>query len=332
MITFFGMSQWNKSYLKSKFPKAIFFNSKLTTSNISKIKNTEVLVVFVFSRLTKSILEKLPKLKFISTMSTGYDHIDLDYCNKKGIIVSNVPFYGENTVAEHAFALMINLSKKIHLAYDKIRKGDFSLEGIRGFDLKDKTLGLVGGGHIGMHMARFAKPFGMKILVYDVCKNTELQEAIGFKYSSLDNLLKKSDVVSLHVPYNKYTHHLINNEKLSLIKKGAILINTARGAIVDNKALYKFAKKGSINVGIDVYEDENLVLGKEIMTLRTAKNVRELVEIERKLIDLPNTLATPHDAFNSEEALRRIEITTISNIKGFLKKKPINKVLNFVCS
>jgi len=326
------MSHWNKTYLKSKFPKAKFFNSKLTSKKIIKIKNTEILVVFIFSKLTRDVLEKLPKLKFISTMSTGYDHIDLDYCKKKGIVVSNVPFYGENTVAEHAFALMINLSKKVHLAYDKIRKGEFSLKGIRGFDLKNKTLGLVGGGHIGMHMARFSKEFGMKILVYDLCENKELQEEIGFKYSKLDNLLKNSDVVSLHVPYNKYTHHLIDRDKLSLMKKGSILINTARGAIVDMRALYSFAKKGWINAGIDVYEDENLVLGKEVITLKTSKNVRELVEIERKLIDLPNTLATPHDAFNSDEALRRIEDTTIKNIRCFLKKKPINEVLKFVCS
>ena len=332
MITFFGMSQWNKKYLKSKFPKAKFFDSKLNNSIISKIRNTEVLVVFIFSELTKNVLEKLPNLKFIATMSTGYDHIDLDYCREKGIIVSNVPFYGENTVAEHAFALMISLSRRVHLAYDRIRRGQFSLDGVRGFDLKGKTLGIVGGGHIGMHMARFAKGFGMNVLVYDICKNKELQESIGFKYSRLDSLLRKSDIVSLHVPYNKYTHHLINNEKLSLMKKGSILINTARGAIVDMRALYTFAKKGWINPGIDVYEDENLVLGKELITLNTPKNSRELVEIERKLIDLPNTLATPHDAFNSTEALRRIEDTTIKNIRFFLKKKPINEVLKFVCS
>lgn len=331
MITFFGMSHWNKNYLKSKFPKAKFFDSKLTSKEISKIKNTEVLVVFIFSKLTRNVLEKLPKLKFIATMSTGYDHIDLEYCNKKKIMVSNVPFYGENTVAEHAFALMINLSKKVHLAYDRIREGQFSLEGIRGFDLKGKTIGIIGGGHIGMHMARFSKGFDMNVLVYDVCKNIELQESIGFKYSRLNTLLKNSDIVSLHIPYNKYTHHLIDREKLSLMKKGSLLINTARGAIIDMRALYSFAKKGIINAGIDVYEDENLVLGKELMTLKTPKNDRELVEIEKKLIGLPNTLATPHDAFNSDEALRRIEDTTIKNIKSFLRKKPINEVLSFIC-
>ncbi len=192
-IAFFEINGWERDYFKGKLEKSSlkFFEGPLTSDNSSKFKDSEAISVFIYSKISKVILDGLPKLRFIATRSTGFDHIDIEECRRRGIVVSNVPFYGENTVAEHTFALILSLSRNIHKAYVKTTKGDFSIEGLKGFDLKGKTLGVIGAGHIGLHVIRTAKSFGMNVLAYDVFQNRFMSEVLGFEYAGFEEILKK---------------------------------------------------------------------------------------------------------------------------------------------
>jgi D-lactate dehydrogenase len=265
----------------------------------------------------------------ITTRSTGFDHIDLAGAKEKKIIVCNVPFYGENTVAEHTFALILALSRRLPESVDRAKKGDFSLDGLRGFDLKGKTLGIVGLGHIGQHVARIAKGFEMKVVAYDLKQDKKLAKEMGFNYASLEELLSKSDIITLHAPYNKTTHHLINSENINLIKKGAYLVNTARGALIQTEALLKSLSIGVLaGAGLDVLEEECFIKEEAQLLSKEFPKTCDLKTVLRNhiLLQQKNVIATPHNAFNSNEALMRILDTTVLNIKSFIKNKPINKV------
>jgi len=329
-ISFFEIENWEIDYLKQAFKnhKLFFFKEKLTEKNAAKVKDTEAIAVFIYSNINKEILKQLPKLRLITTMSTGFDHIDLKECKKRKITVSNVPTYGENTVAEHTFALILAISRNIPASINNTRKGDFRLAGLRGFDLKDRTIGIIGCGNIGKHVARIARGFEMKVLIYDIKKDPRVQK-IGCRYTSLQTLIKNSDIISLHVPENKYTHHLINSKTLKLCKKGAIIINTARGGIIDTNALIKALNNKTIKyAGLDVLEGECLI--KEEKALLHPEFLKDCdlktVLQNNILLRKPNVYITPHNAFNSKEALYRILDTTVNNINGFVKKKIINEV------
>ncbi len=326
-IAFYEIKDWEKDYLKKSLKKHKLTFSRLKAKKIPK--DTEILSVFIYSKIEKKLLEKLPKLKLITARSTGFDHIDIKECKKRKITVCNVPAYGENTVAEHTFALILNISRKIYESIDQTRKGDFRLKGLRGFDLKGKTIGIIGCGGIGQHVARIAKGFETNVLVYDVNKDKKLAKKIGFKYSSLNSLLKKSDIISLHVPENKHTHHMLNKKTLKLCKKGAIIINTSRGGIIDTETLIMALNNKTIAyAGLDVLEgecyikEEKALLHPEFLEECDLKNVLQDNILLRKL----NVYITPHNAFNSKEALCRILDTTVENINAFLNKKPKNKV------
>ncbi len=330
-IAFFETEEWENEFIKTslKNQHILFFKKKLTPGILPKIKDAEILVVFIYSKINKHILDDLQKLKLIATMSTGFDHIDLEECRKRNIVVCNVPTYGENTVAEHTFALILSISRKIPESIEKTRKGDFRLTGLRGFDLKGKTIGIVGCGNIGKHVARIAKGFEMKVLVFDINKDKSLAKKIGFKYASMESLLKNSDIITLHVPENKYTHHLLNKKTISKMKKGAILINTARGGIIETPALINALNKKIIRyAALDVLEGECFIKEeKELLHPEFMKACDLQTVLQNNiLLKKPNVYITPHNAFNSKEALQRILDTTITNIKSFLKKKPLNIV------
>ena len=329
-IAFFEVKPWEIDYLKKNLSKHSlkFFEEPLTEASITKIKDCNTLSVFIYSKINKKILDKLPKLKIIATRSTGFDHVDVKECKKRNILVSNVPYYGENTVAEHTFGLILALSRNIHKSYVRTLRDDFSIEGLTGFDLKGKTIGIIGGGHIGMHVVRMANGFEMNVLVYDINKDLKLAKNLGFKYSPLNDLLKKSDIISVHVPYNKYTHHLINKDNIKLIKKGAILINTARGGIVDTDALL-IALENKIlgGAGLDVIEGEELIKEeKELLHIGGNIDKWRTIVRDHKIFRMDNVVFTPHNAFNSKEALVRILDTTIDNIECFFSKKCKNLV------
>ena len=329
-IAFFEIKGWEKAYIKKRLKKdtLVFFKEPVSEQNISKIKGFDVVSVFIYSKVTGAIIKKLPRLKLITTRSTGFDHIDLKAAKKKKIFVCNVPFYGENTVAEHTFALILSLSRNIHKSYMRTIRNDFSIEGLKGFDLKGKTLGVIGAGHIGLHVIRIAKSFGMRVIAFDVNKDTFLSEVLGFEYAELDDVLKKSDIITLHVPYNKHTHHLINKKNIAMIKKGALLINTSRGKVIDTDALiYALNKKIISGAGLDVLEDEELIKDEQQVLDKGKANVfGELIK-NHVLLNMDNVVVTPHIAFFSQEALERILDTTVQNIMAFKAGQCKNNVV-----
>jgi len=321
-IAFFEIEDWEKDYLLKNLKgyKMSFFPEPL--GNLSKIKDCEIISPFIYSKINKEVLDSLPKLKLISTRSTGFDHIDIKEAKKRGVIVSNVPFYGENTVAEHTFALILALSRKIYQSIERTKKGDFSLDGLKGFDLKGKTLGIIGLGHIGQHVARMAKGFEMKVIAFDVHKDQK-----SVKYVPLSYLLKNSDIISLHAPYNKKTHHLINKKNIKDIKKGSLLINTARGGLVETAALIESLSNGILKgAGLDVLEEECFIKEERELLSKELPKTCDLKTVLRNhlLLHQNNVIITPHNAFNSKEALERILESTVSNIKSFIKNKPTN--------
>ncbi len=324
-IAFFEVEDWEEEYLRKKFKGSnlSFFKDILDEKNAEFIKGIEIISIFIYSQINKNLLDRLKKLKAIATRSTGFDHIDVDECKKRKILVMNVPYYGENTVAEHTFALILALSRKIHKSYERTIRGNFSLEGLRGFDLKGKTIGIIGLGHIGKHVARIAKGFEMNILAFDLNKDLKFAKKFNLKYLSLNELLKNSDIITLHCPYNNKTHHLINKNNIGLVKQGAYLINTARGGVIETKALVGALARGNLGgAGIDVLEEESLIK-EEIQLLSKnfpKKNLQNLIE-NHILLAFDNVIITPHNAFNSKEALQRILDITIENIKCISSKK-----------
>ncbi len=330
-IKIFEIPPNEEAYLRQSALAAhdLFFHSEpLKLANLSLAKDTEVLSVFIYSRIGKAELEQMPQLKLIATRSTGFDHIDLAACGERNVTVTNVPFYGENTVAEHTFGLILSLSRNIHKAYVRTIRGDFSLDGLMGFDLKGKTIGIVGAGRIGLHVIRMAKGFGMNVLAYDVRQDHFLAEVLDFTYAPLEELLAQADVISLHAPYNARTHHLVNRDTLKLAKRGAILINTSRGGLVDTAALVWALDEGILaGAGLDVLEGEDLIKEeKQLLASNEPAEKLRLLLSNHILRNRENVVITPHSAFNSREALNRILDTTVANILAFAVEKPINIV------
>ncbi|OGV02661.1 MAG: hydroxyacid dehydrogenase, partial [Ignavibacteria bacterium RIFOXYB2_FULL_36_7] len=263
-IAFFEVTQKEKNYIKKKLSRNFdlqFYQEPLTDGFDSKaILDASVISPFIYSVVSAKIISQIKKLKLIATRSTGFNHIDLTAAKKRKVAVANVPYYGENTVAEHTFALILALSRNLHKAYVRTSSNDFSIEGLRGFDLRGKTLGVVGAGSIGVHVIKIAKGFGMEIMAFDSKPNHILTELLDFNYVPLDELLKKSDIITLHCPYNQFTHHLINMNNIKKVKKGALFINTARSGIIEPKALYYAIEKNIFSgAGLDVFEGEELL-------------------------------------------------------------------------
>lgn len=333
IIGFFDLEPFEKKYLENKLKGTkdkIFFNTKsLNSKNANKYKNLEVVAVFILSKITKDVMDKMPKLKLITTMSTGYDHIDLEEAKKRGIKVTNVPVYGQNTVAEHAFALLQTLNRHIIPAVERTRKGDFNYKGLLGRDLKGQTLGVVGTGHIGEFVIKYAKSFGMKVIASDTRKNKELAKELKFKYVSLKKLCQEADIISLHVPLLESTYHLLGKEEFKQMKKGVIIVNTSRGPLIDSKELIKALDKGIVSgAALDVLELESDIKkeAKLIMSMSSdEKRLLTLVE-NHELLQRENVIITPHLAFYTEEAIKRILDTTLKNIHCYKKGRLKNKV------
>ena len=326
---FFEVEEWEKGHLVDELQnfEVSFFTEKLTAETAAQAKDCQIISVFTDSQITKEIIESLPDLKLIATRSTSFDHIDLPAAKARGITVCNVPTYGENTVAEHTFALILDLSRKVHQSIEGVKKEGFAIKGLRGFDLKGKTIGVVGLGHIGQHVARIANGFEMRVLGFDVKQDKKLAKGLGFSYATLEELLEKSDIVTLHVPLNEHTRHLINVKNIGLLKKGAYIINTARGGLIETGALVKALDDGMIaGAGLDVLEEECYIKEeRELLSGQLPKTCDISVLLQNHvLMERENVVITPHNAFNSVEALERILQTTVENIKGFEEGKLVN--------
>ncbi len=320
-IVFFGLEERQIDYFKERIMghDVSYYKESLQDAKSDSFYDAEILCVFVYSKLTKQELDKFKKLKLVAAMSTGYDNIDLEECKKRGIFVCNVPAYGDNTVAEHAFGLILTLSRQIHKAYQRTLKKEFEYEGLLGFDLKGKTLGVLGTGRIGQNAIKMAKGFSMNVVAFDILQRPELQDQLGFKYVSLDNLLKESDIITIHVPLLKETTHMINKETISKMKKGVYIINTARGQVINTQDLIDGLKSGQIGgAGIDVLEGELLL--KKIIKPKTQQE-RKLIKEAYELMKMPNVLVTPHLAFYSKEGVQRIMDCTLDNVFDFIENR-----------
>lgn len=331
-IIFTELEGWEEGYLRDRLPgvELVLLNRPLAESDYTEHADAVGLSPFIYTPVTDAVLANFPNLKLVTTRSTGFDHVDIAAAAKRGITVANVPFYGENTVAEHTWALILALSRKIFQSYERTEKGNFKIDAsLRGFDLKGKTIGVVGCGHIGQHVVKIAKAFDMNVLVYDPRPQAGLAGELGFTYVTLDQLLKESDVVTLHAPYLPATHHLLNADNMKLLKHGAVLVNTARGALVDTMALVAALEDGRLSgAGLDVLEEEcNIREESELLSPEFHKSCNYQVLIaDHVLLQRDDVIITPHNAFNSKEAIVRILDTTIQNITSFLAGKPINLV------
>lgn len=333
---FFNLETFARDYfsqdetVKKLGVELVFADKVLKAETVPADVDFDIAGVFVDSLVGKAVLDKLPSIKFIAALSTGYDHIDLAECKKRGITVSYVPSYGENTVAEYTFGLLLALARKICDAHCRVRdERSFGLEGLRGFDLMGKTIGVVGTGRIGEHVIRIGKGFAMNVLAYDPYPKEQFAKEMDFQYLPLEEVLKNSEVVTLHVPYMASTHHLMNAKTIAQMKQGAYLINTSRGAVVETDALVRALASGHLGgAALDVLEEEG-VIKDELNILAEGHpeeyNLKTVLE-NHALIDMPNVIITPHNAFNSVEGLTRILATTVENIDGFASGKPVNIV------
>ncbi|MFA6973282.1 MAG: hydroxyacid dehydrogenase [Parcubacteria group bacterium] len=322
-IAFFEVQLWKQEYLNKQLKghTLLFFEEALSEDNVEKVKSCEVISVFIHSKITEEILTLLPNLKFIATQSTGFDHIDVAACTARKIAVSNVPYYGENTVAEHTFALILALSRNVHKSYVRTLQGNYAIDGLMGFDLQGKTLGVIGTGHIGLHVIRIAKGFGMHVVAYDVKEDPFLAEVLRFKYVPLEEVATSADIISLHLPYNAATHHIINGNILAKVKPGALIINTSRGSLIDSNALLTALDAKRVGgAALDVLEGEELILDeKQLLHYKQPNEKLEELAKNHILLKRDNVVFTPHIAFFSKEALERILSTTAENILAFAK-------------
>jgi D-lactate dehydrogenase len=244
-------------------------------------------------------------------------------------LVCNVPTYGENTVAEHVFALLLAISHRLREAVDRARNGEFSPVGLEGFDLAGKTLGILGVGNIGRHVVRIARGFDMRVIAFDVSPDPELSEGLGFSYLSFDDVLHQADILTLHVPATPETSNMLSDSEFSCMKNGVVLINTARGSLIDPRALIRALRDGKVAAaGLDVMPDEPMIREEAELICSSycgRHDVRNLIA-DHVLLKMPYVMITPHSAFNTREAVGRISNTTVKNIEAFLRGKPENLV------
>lgn len=297
-----------------------FFEPKLTLATASMVNGHQAVCSFIHDDLSRNVLERLESrgVRLIDLRSAGYNHVDLEAAEQLKLKVARAPAYSPSSVAEHAVALLLALNRHLHHAYLREIEHNFSLEGMVGFDLKGKTVGVVGTGAIGAEFARIMAGFGCRIIAYDVRRNAELAKAIGLEYVQLDDLFAQADVISLHTPLTPYTRHIIDAAAFEQMKDGVVLINTSRGALVDTRALVVALKLKKVSAaGLDVYEEEEGVFHENL--------ANEIIpdDVLSRLFTLPNVLVTPHQAFLTREALTAIADAALENARQFEAGEPL---------
>jgi D-lactate dehydrogenase len=330
-ISVFEVENWEEESFKRLGPEhqLRFSRETLTRGSAAQSSDAEAISIFIYSAIDRGLLEALPRLRLIASRSTGVDHIDMRACEERGVTVCNVPSYGKNTVAEHVFGLLLTISHRLEEAIDRTRKGDFSPRGLQGFDLRGKTIGVVGTGDIGREVVRIANGFGMKVLAFDVKRDEEAARALSFRYVDLPTLLRESDIVTLHVPANPKTHHLLSDPQFAAMKTGVVLINTARGDVVDIQALARALAEGKVSAaGLDVLPAEPVIREEAELLRSIYERQHDLSTLlaDEVLVRMRNVVVTPHSAFNTREAVQRILDTTVENIRSFAAGRPQNEV------
>lgn len=291
----------------------VFFEPRLSYETRALAAGFPAICVFVNDQLDATVLTALAQqgTRLIALRCAGFNNVDLIAARDLGLTVVRVPAYSPHAVAEHAVGLMLTLNRKIHRAHARVREGNLALDGLLGFDLHDRTVGIVGTGKIGAVVAHIMKGFGCRLLAYDPVPNADC-EALGARYVSLPELLAESDIVTLHCPLTPETHHLIDAQALSRMKPGVMLINTSRGALIDTRTVIEALKSGQIGyLGLDVYEEEADLFFEDLSN-RVIQD-----DVFARLLTFPNVIITGHQAFFTRNALEKIADTTLSNIKDF---------------
>jgi D-lactate dehydrogenase len=320
-ISFFSTQSYDKEFFNrfNSHHEIRYFEASLTEQTAKLALGSQAVCVFVNDKITEGVVQQLVEngIKLIALRCAGFNNVDLKAAKAQGLTVVRVPAYSPHAVAEHAVALILTLNRKTHKAYNRIREGNFSLERLTGFDLYGKTVGVIGTGKIGETFCQIMKGFGCNILAYDVIENKALTTE-GVSFLPLNEVLSQSDIISMHCPLNDKTFHLINASTLSLMKKGAMLINTGRGALVDTLAVITALKSGHLGyLGIDVYEQEDKLFFRDF----SESIIQD--DVIMRLMSFPNVLITAHQAFFTEEALSQIATITLQNISDFEDKKPL---------
>lgn len=302
-----------------------FFEPRLTAQTASLATGFPAVCSFVNDRLDRQALTLLKDggVRVIALRSAGYNQVDLTAASELGLKVVRVPEYSPHAVAEHAVALLLSLNRKIPKAHARVREGNFTLDGLVGFDLAGKTVGVIGTGKIGAVFATIMRGFGCRVLAFDLQPDQALIDRQGVQYVDLPELYRSSDVISLHVPLNDKTRHLIDSQALDQMKPGVVLINTGRGGLIDTKALIQGLKTGQIGAaGLDVYEEEEGVFFQDL----SDQVLQD--DLLARLLTFPNVLITSHQAFLTREALDNIATTTLANVQAFERHEPlVNEVL-----
>lgn len=318
-ITVFSAHKFEESYLikaNSKKHQLKLLESRLTVETAILAKGSEAVSLFTGDDASEKVLEKLHKLgiKFITLRTAGYNNVAMKKATELGIRVSRVPAYSPYAIAEHTMALILALNRKLIKAHNRVQDQNFSLNGLTGFDLNGKTVGVIGTGKIGAVFVKILHGFGCNILAHDVIEDKKLIKNYNVKYVDCETLCKQSDIISLHVPLVASTQHLINTKHINLMKNGVMLINTSRGALVDTKAVIKGLKSQKIGYfGMDVYEEEAGLFFED-----HSEDILQ-DDVIARLMTFNNVLITSHQAFLTETALTNIAETTIYNLDSFEK-------------
>ena len=323
-IAVFSTKSYDRRYLDAangaldRPHELTYFEPRLSRETAKLAEGYDAACVFVNDDADRAALASLRDagVRWVATRSAGYNHIDLDAAKELGLGVARVPAYAPEGVAEHAVALMLALNRRIHRAYNRVREHNFSLEGLMGFQMHGRSVGIVGTGKIGAAAARILHGFGCELLGYDVKKNEEL-ERLGLAYVDLPELLGRSDIVTLHAPLTPDTHHLINRDTLATMREGAMLINTSRGGLVDTPALVDALKSGGLgSLGLDVYEEEDEFFFEDLSTHILQDDTFA------RLLTFPNVVITGHQAFFTHQAMQQIAEETVDNFNRFAAGDP----------
>ena len=316
-IAVFSTRSYDRNFLEEANADArhelVFLEPRLDASTVGLAAGAPAVCAFVNDRLDAPVLQALHAAgtRLVALRSAGFNHVDLQAAAALGLAVGRVPEYSPHAVAEHTVALVLTLNRKIHRAYSRVRDGNFALEGLLGFDLHGRTVGVVGTGTIGRCFARIMLGFGCRVLASDPEPHAEAL-AMGVQYVPLAELLAQSDIVSLHCPLTPHTHHLIDAAALARMKHGAMLVNTSRGAVVDTPAVIVALKSGALgSLGLDVYEEEADLFFRDL----SGEAIRD--DVFARLLTFPNVVVTGHQAFFTEDALRAIAMTTLDNVDSF---------------
>ncbi len=290
-----------------------FLEPRLDRQTVALAEGFDAVCIFVNDTADAEVISALAAggTRLLTLRSAGFNHVDLAAAEANGITVARVPAYSPYAVAEHTVALMLAVERRLHRAYNRVREGNFSLEGLLGFDLRNKRVGIIGTGRIGEIVARILRGFGCSLRAYDVVKNDNVRD-YGVRYVDLDTLLEECDVITLHCPLTPQTHHLIDAEAIARMKPGVMLVNTSRGALIDTRAVIDGLKDGKIgNLALDVYEEEGDLFFEDLSDHVIQDDVFS------RLLTFPNVFITAHQAFFTEEALRNIAETTLANVTAF---------------